>query len=312
MKKIAVCISGLMRYWKITSKLFEYWNTLFNDVEFYFFLSAWKDVSDIPLTTTDNLSKLVREENDFGKYKFLTKYKYLNYNDVSYESQPHKCGEINSKGQKIDNPGFKIPRLYTYALHQVSELRRSYEKENNLEFDGVIHTRNDILISKDVLITIRDLCCRRLVTPDVFFGMKEIKERPVYNLPKEWGKFSLLDTFGFAHPSVMYEYSKMYNDCYITGKNKAAGGNRQNAEQLILKNIKVLKLTRFIKKISLGNNCYVLVLRHDNTAQNGIPGFPTPEQLEYLITHRGMNFTLNMNRVQRKKYFCENWKDNIK
>jgi flavoprotein len=52
--KIAVCISGQARYWETTYKLFEHWNKIYDDVEFVFFLSTWKDTGF-----------------DFSEYKFL-------------------------------------------------------------------------------------------------------------------------------------------------------------------------------------------------------------------------------------------------
>ena len=39
--KIAVCLSGQIRYWDSTYPFFEYWNNLFEDVEFTFFVSTW-------------------------------------------------------------------------------------------------------------------------------------------------------------------------------------------------------------------------------------------------------------------------------
>ena len=41
--KIAVCISGLIRFWKVTESLFSRWNDFYDDVEFDFYLSTWKD-----------------------------------------------------------------------------------------------------------------------------------------------------------------------------------------------------------------------------------------------------------------------------
>ena len=34
--KIAVCLSGITRYWKTTSKLFEYWNSIYDNVDYYY------------------------------------------------------------------------------------------------------------------------------------------------------------------------------------------------------------------------------------------------------------------------------------
>ena len=44
--KIAVCLSGLIRSFDVTSKLLKHWNTLYDDVEFYFFISTWKGIED--------------------------------------------------------------------------------------------------------------------------------------------------------------------------------------------------------------------------------------------------------------------------
>jgi hypothetical protein len=53
--KIAVCISGLMQYWDITHELFKYWNEIYDDVDFVFFLSTWE--SDINFTSYEIYSK---------------------------------------------------------------------------------------------------------------------------------------------------------------------------------------------------------------------------------------------------------------
>ena len=49
--KIAVCISGLMQYWDITHKLFKYWNEIYDDVDFVFFLSTFISVINLPAET---------------------------------------------------------------------------------------------------------------------------------------------------------------------------------------------------------------------------------------------------------------------
>ena len=66
--KIAVCISGRMSGFDVTSKLFEHWNSIYDNVEFYFFISTWKDVSSEYSETRGPV-----EDWDFSKYKFITK-----------------------------------------------------------------------------------------------------------------------------------------------------------------------------------------------------------------------------------------------
>ena len=43
--KIAVCISGLLQYWDLTSQLFRYWNSISDEMNFTFFLSTWEEES---------------------------------------------------------------------------------------------------------------------------------------------------------------------------------------------------------------------------------------------------------------------------
>ena len=50
MIKIAVCISGLLQCWDVTHQLFKYWNSMYDDVEFTFFISTWEVDSDFAST----------------------------------------------------------------------------------------------------------------------------------------------------------------------------------------------------------------------------------------------------------------------
>jgi hypothetical protein len=131
MKRIAVCISGLIRYWEETYPLFEYWNEMFDDVEFTFFLSTWKgdtwyDKQKFPSITLDDY--------DFSKYKFIEDYSLHNQSEV----------DIREKG---------LPNgtLRAYLWNKVNVLRKDYEDTNNIKFDSVMLVRNDMFVNKDIL-----------------------------------------------------------------------------------------------------------------------------------------------------------------
>jgi hypothetical protein len=279
--KVAVCISGLMRYWKTTSKLFEYWNNLYDDIEFYFFILTWKN--DKVFIHKEELGD--QEIFDFSKYKFLTSFRKIDSNKILYK-------QILKKYPKVGPAPF-----WTYGIYKVQELRREYELKNNMKFDGIIQTRSDVFLMKHDLDIVRLLFVSDSgppIHPKLFFspaGTSVVHDRFFMNC----------DYFGFAHRLAMDKYAEMYNDCYVNEINVAKKVHEIGAQQLI---------DNKIYNYNLRFKCYII--RPNNIPPYGKLGFPTPEQLEYLFQYRGMNFTLNMNRVQRLKYFCENWKDNIK
>mgnify|MGYP000857548516 FL=1 len=132
MKRIAVCISGLIRYWEETYPLFEYWNEMFDDVEFTFFLSTWEgntwyDKEKFPnITLTDY---------DFSKYDFIEDYSLHNQSEVDI-----------SKSSGLPN-GI----LRAYLWNKVNILRKNYEDTNDVKFDSVMLIRNDMFVNKDIL-----------------------------------------------------------------------------------------------------------------------------------------------------------------
>ena len=80
--KIAVTLTGLMRFWDTTSKLLEHWNSLYEDIEFYFFLSTW-DSSIETLVCGGCGRETSIDKIDYSCYNFLTEYEYLNPTDVA-------------------------------------------------------------------------------------------------------------------------------------------------------------------------------------------------------------------------------------
>ena len=77
--KIAVCISGLVRYWKITESLMSRWNDLF-DVTFDFYLSTWKDGVYVRPDKNFGVDKNI----DYDKCEFLTDYELVDSNTIEY------------------------------------------------------------------------------------------------------------------------------------------------------------------------------------------------------------------------------------
>ena len=133
MKRIAVCISGQIRYWEESYPLFEYWNNLFDDVKFVFFLSTWEGNSWYDKNKFPNLK--ITDYN-FSDYDFIQDYSLHKENEV----------EIPEKSKKLPNSF-----LRAYLWNKVNLLRKKYEKENNMTFDSVMLIRNDSFIPKSIL-----------------------------------------------------------------------------------------------------------------------------------------------------------------
>ena len=214
--KIAVCLSGLIRSFDVTSKLFKHWNTLYDDVEFYFFISTWKGIEDSFSRTRGNL-----KDWDFSKYKFVTKYEKVDIKNAI------------SSGSK----GAKPSAYYSYSLYRVQKMRREYEEE----FDGVIQTRSDIFIDNKMLDGVVRLCKKgpkRPLSKQIFYTTEGLKNE-TNRYP---GRFMLKnDYFGFAHPIVMDIYSLMYHEAHIA-KLIPTTFHYMNGEYLMKRNIYVCRI----------------------------------------------------------------------
>ena len=115
MKNIAVMISGHPKGFDLTYQYFKHWNTLYEDVNFDFFVSIW--------------------ENDYDEsiFKWTTKYEFLKESDCPYDLSKHT--PLNHQPH------------YCYALQKVNELRNSHDKT----YDSVIQTRADAIFSRSLL-----------------------------------------------------------------------------------------------------------------------------------------------------------------
>lgn len=291
--KIAVLLSGLTRYWEITSKCFEYWNNFYDNVDYYFFISTWSEPmraeKDEHKKGSIKLPPGGFEKNDFSQYPFLTKYEYINQEEFVMEE-----GKSNPNTQ-----------YYAYALYKCNELRKS----TGIYFDGVIHTRTDIFIPKELhqkmiglfgytkkvskdFIPYKDQNSRKnKVQPEMFFTTTGTTISP--------GKINRFmiqnDNFSFAHPLAMDKYANMYFDAYVHKKNPRRALHQIQAEQLMLYriyNYNIGKTTMLVRSEKLG------------LQKNGMP---TSEDLEYVINTKGIDYLYNTNfhHIQTKYFSHE-------
>jgi len=194
--KIAVCISGLIRYWDATYPLFEHWNNLVEETEFVFFVSTWEN-TDVWYDKA-RVGEVIVEDIDFSKHSFITRYsKVHSSNVVLFEN---KKPNIN---------------FLTYSSKEVHKLRQNYEKEHGFKFDGVIQTRNDIFIPKGVV-----KMCSKLThdKPYYFTDTSIFLASPIAVMGEGDRKDRLLvrnDNFFFGTSGAMDKYATMNDECVI-------------------------------------------------------------------------------------------------
>lgn len=283
MKNIAVMISGHPKGIQHTYKLFKYWNNLYDNINFDFFISVW--------------------ENDYDEkyFNWATKYEFLKESDCPYDLSNHETGRHQPH--------------YCYALHKVNELKNSHNKD----YDMVLQTRSDAILSRKLLdslvgtITeIRDGLIPEQDNQGNFTG-KAIKDTR-YN-PQISDKNILSATGTFVHnyydinntlkqhlwtqdiwfagtPKVMDIFCNMFNYIFVEKKY----GNSE--EEPILLHI---FQAEYLNKLKIYNSALASGAEHtylreperfkfDND-NGGFPLYhPTPNQLDNIINEYGIDW----------------------
>jgi hypothetical protein len=176
--KIAVCISGEMRYWEIMKHIYKYW-----DVDF--FVSTWD--------TTN------REEDNYP-YKF---HGNSDINDEMLEIFNPKGYEFLSR--EIENKiKFNIPKYY-YLVHRGNLLKTQYELDNDFKYDCVIMTRPDVYHDKNLIKEISTYKLDELVLYSSEITYEE-----------EFFGIGTMDTAVYGTSSTMDIFSSIYNHLYLS------------------------------------------------------------------------------------------------
>lgn len=196
--KIAVCISGLIRYWEETAPLFEHWNKMFPNT-FVFFLSTWKGEKWIE---EEKFGKIELKDYDYTQYKFIT--------DFSLHEESVVRSRLDEKTNIIPNS-----YLRAYSMKQVQILRKNYEQKHNMIFDGVFQIRNDLFISK-VLVQSAIHCCSSKSEATKIFQSGKIVLNPggcTMSLENKINPVLFLgnDNFSFTSSNAMDKIMNLYD-----------------------------------------------------------------------------------------------------
>jgi hypothetical protein len=185
--KIAVCLSGEVRYWDVANQFFEYWNELhrldrfnaFGELSFDFFISTWNR----------NIENVV-ELNSLKSYEFLDE-------DIEFDFI-----DANQK--------------YWYLTYRSNLLKTEYELKNNLNYDLVISTRPDILIYSDTIHKLYTLCSHPNGIENRGFELFVLNGGCDPGINNKYYGFSMNDTFAAGTSATMDIYTSLYKYIYMT------------------------------------------------------------------------------------------------
>jgi len=272
--KIAIGINGSGKYFEYTSQLFKEYNTLYDDIQFDFYLATWED------------------ELDYSKYEWITDYVRL---------------------KEEDSIHYDIPNT-PYEGHQPHYMFTSYNlnkliKKNNIKYDAVLQTRSDLILYRstlDKLVSkLRDGCVtERLMWNstgiDTFYQRIVGDDGNPYEKPFLW----MNDEFLFGHPSSLETFSTAWDSFFIDSssyffKNCAdymIGGHVWTIEFLIKNGISTSGI----------NGTPKLLIREpfrfltDDSAGGWPLKHPSPIQIEKLLKEKGALWIINNDDESRK------------
>ena len=206
--KIAVCISGGLRYPHLGLKSI---GKIIPNEYVKVFIHTWK-VSDINsfLTTVSGIEYKEQDKIIETNLSALEEYNYEKLLIENYDNCQSKFKNIldNLKFIPATDPEDTQPRTdvgpisMQYSIYKANELKKEYEKENNIKFDWVIRMRTDSDFRYDQL----DLS---VLDHDL-------------NIPsgEDWADQSINDQFAIGTSHAMDLYSSLYNNFHYTQNSK--------------------------------------------------------------------------------------------
>ncbi len=179
--KIAICFSGLLKYWDFCSNFFERYNDYRDDVQFYFYLSTWKNENVWMFEGGENPRNDGIEMVDLSKYKFLNEYQRID--DLSVKKI--------TKNKKKSN--FK-----EYFARNISGVFELLNRQR-IDFDSVVWSRPDHIFTTRGLNTIINIT-------------KDLSTNQICGSGK---KENIRDYYLIMQPSLTDKFQNIFNDYYI-------------------------------------------------------------------------------------------------
>jgi len=191
--KIAIGLNGSGKYLEFTSKLYEEYNNLYDDVEFHFYLATWEDeldYSDFILSPKKWITDYVRLKEEDSIYYDITNSEYLGH-------QPH----------------------YMFTSYHLNKLI----KKNNVKYDAIIQTRSDLVLGKSSLDPIIKKIKTGYITERLMWNIGGVS---TFYKPNSWSPSNkkywknkpflwMNDSIFIGHPSVIESFSMAWVSFFL-------------------------------------------------------------------------------------------------
>jgi hypothetical protein len=207
--RIAVILAGQLRYWDITSKIFEMYNQIDSNIQYDFFLSTWDDAYfDVKYEITNK--------------SFLKAYELINPTIINPTHDP-----------------LEDYRRYPYLLKRVNQLKNDYQREYDIKYDCVISTRPDVFFSLHTLFEITQLINNSSgdkITPNTIYADNAgISEKMTIPNLKYTGvyHFTMADFFVIGHENAINIHANIFDDMYVNSIQPNLGVHITPAEHII-------------------------------------------------------------------------------
>lgn len=198
--KIAVCISGGIRYPHLGLRSIQ---KIIPNEDIKIFIHTWK-INNVEqfLKTVAGIEHKERDKVIETDCSVINNYNYEKLLIENYEEKEVKFNQLlnNLKFTPSTDPDDEYPRFDVgpismhYSIFKANELKKEYEKENNIQFDWVIRMRTDSDFKYD------------------FLNLTALTED--LNIPsgEDWSPIGINDQFAIGRSHAMDLYSSMYNN----------------------------------------------------------------------------------------------------
>lgn len=255
--KIAICLSGGLKYPEIALESIK---NIFPNEEIKIFIHTWKVENKTEFIGTIHGSDYKEIDKQISNnFDILEEYNYESLLIENYESKKKKFDDIFEQLKFLDPNEDQKNSIRTdvgpismhYSIHKSNELKRQYEKENNMTFDVVIRMRfdNDFRGAKFDLSNIkRGIWIPWMPTLDFLGGVSDI--------------------FALGSSHCMDDYSSLFLNLFKLQNLTIYHPETMLRDHLKMKGLPVNRFSMYIQ-INNGNDWRKQYLYYTNPDENG-------------------------------------------
>jgi hypothetical protein len=208
--KIAICISGELRYWAVTKQLYNHFHQYYSDeVDFDFFIVTWTPNEDrISISNSYNRNRPKAHQKPFHGNLITRDEVVQGLNRL----QKFKMLDMNTELRITHNQD-----KFYYLIHRCNLLKSMYEVKNDFVYDCVLITRPDIIQTKDTPKALYNFCTNLNYTdpsPSELF----IFSTTISTNETKLGGISTMDTAFYGRSATMDTFSTLFKYVFLSDK----------------------------------------------------------------------------------------------